>query len=375
MTMTAPVKPKVLIVDDSPESLHLLVEALRDCCAVVAARDGHHAMEMACRLPLPEVILLDVMMPGIDGYQVCRQLKAKEEFRHIPILFITSLQGAEAEQQALSMGGVDFIRKPINPAVVKARTMTHVELARARLQLVQQNRQLQEAAGMRDLVERMMHHDLKSPLGGIIGLPEILMEDDNLTHDQKEMLEQIIKGGHAMLEMINRSLDLYKMEEGTYLFQPDAVDLRLLFERIVVENHSLALRKSCPVVIHAEAEPSLWLVPAEELLCRSLFGNLVKNALEASPSGVPVTVTLTREPGEIEVRIHNQGAVPLPIREQFFSKFATHGKKGGTGLGCYSAMRMARIQQAHLSMKTSEEAGTSLLVRFPEWTAPVKEAP
>ncbi|MBF0426861.1 MAG: ATP-binding protein, partial [Magnetococcales bacterium] len=98
-----------------------------------------------------------------------------------------------------------------------------------------------------------------------------------------------------------------------------------------------------------------------------LFGNLIKNALEASPEGGCVTITLAREGGWGVVGIHNQGCVPSPIREKFFEKFATHGKLGGSGLGCYSAMLMAKVQRADLAMATSEVAGTTLTARFPVW--------
>ncbi|MEO5379162.1 MAG: hybrid sensor histidine kinase/response regulator [Magnetococcus sp. DMHC-6] len=365
--MFSKIKPKVLIVDDSPESLHVLVDALRSSCSLVVAKDGQQALKMACMSPLPEVILLDVVMPGTDGYQVFRQLKERALCREIPVLFITALQDVEQEHLALSMGAVDFIRKPINPLVVKSRTMTHVELARARIRLQEQNQQLQETVKMRDLVERMMHHDLKGPLGAIIGIPEAIKEDANLTSEQKKLLDLLSKSGLSMLEMINRSLDIYKIEEGSYSFCPVAVDVLFILDRLVAENQPLIEGKGCPVEIHAPAGESPWLIAAEELLCRSLFSNLLKNALEATPMHTSVTLTLSRESEQVVVRIHNQGAVPLAIREKFFSKFATFGKLGGTGLGCYSAMLMARVQKAQLAMTTSEEEGTTLIVRFQAW--------
>ncbi|MBF0284335.1 MAG: hybrid sensor histidine kinase/response regulator [Magnetococcales bacterium] len=366
--MSPPRKPKVLIIDDSPESLHILVEALRDCCAPFVAKDGRRALELARRPPPPEAILLDVMMPESDGYEVFRQIRQIESCREIPVLFITALQDVEREQQALAMGAVDFLRKPIHPAVVRARLMTHVELARARFRLVEQNHRLEEAARMRDLVERILHHDLKGPLGVILGLPELMMTEDNLTPEQVEMLRLIRSGGNTMLEMINRSLDLYKMEEGVYAFEPVALDLRPVIERAAAEYLPLSRSKSCPILLSPQADAAPWRVPAEDLLCRSLFGNLLKNALESSPAGSPVTVALRRDGATVEVRLHNRGAVPLPIRERFFHKFATHGKPGGSGLGCYSAMLMARVQRAELTMQTSDEEGTSLIVRFPAWT-------
>ncbi|CAK0752458.1 hypothetical protein CCP4SC76_2320013 [Gammaproteobacteria bacterium] len=138
--MVNPAKPKILVVDDSPDNLYVMIEALRNHCTVEVALGGRQALEMALRQPLPEAILLDVMMPDMDGFEVCRQFKNLEASRDIPVLFITILENVNEEQRALAMGAVDFIRKPINPAVLRARVLTHVELARARGLLVGQNR-------------------------------------------------------------------------------------------------------------------------------------------------------------------------------------------------------------------------------------------
>lgn len=121
-------KARVLIVDDVNENLHALVSILRDKYAVVAATSGEKAIELAARQPPPDLILLDIKMPVMDGYEVCRRLKQMPETRHIPVIFVTALTDILDEEYGLSLGAVDYITKPFHPAIVLARVQNHVNL-------------------------------------------------------------------------------------------------------------------------------------------------------------------------------------------------------------------------------------------------------
>jgi sigma-B regulation protein RsbU (phosphoserine phosphatase) len=121
-------KPKVLIVDDTPENIQVLMEALKNQYAIVAAINGEKALRMAVTEPKPDLILLDVMMPGMDGHEVCRRLKADEQVRHIPIIFVTAKTEVEDETLGFQLGAMDYITKPFSIPVVKARVKAHLEL-------------------------------------------------------------------------------------------------------------------------------------------------------------------------------------------------------------------------------------------------------
>jgi phosphoserine phosphatase RsbU/P len=122
---------KVLIVDDTAENIHLLMNLLKDEYAIVAAKDGEKALKLIQGQNPPDLILLDIMMPGMDGYAVCRRLKEDERTREIPVIFITALSEAEDEARGLNLGAVDYITKPFNPAIVKARVRNHLALREA----------------------------------------------------------------------------------------------------------------------------------------------------------------------------------------------------------------------------------------------------
>lgn len=224
-------------------------------------------------------------------------------------------------------------------------------------------------AQLKEDVERITRHDLKAPLTAFIGLPEALLMDDNLSDEQRQVVEVIRQSGLKMLDMINLSLDLFKMESGTYRFEPKPVDLLALLRRIKDETARLARSKGLSLEFLVDKrEPvqgETFPVLGEELLCYSMLANLVKNALEASPQGASVSVNLWRDPGA-KVAVRNLGAVPPEMRERFFEKYATFGKAGGTGLGTYSAMLIAKTHGGSIALDTREHGATTVIVWFPE---------
>jgi len=128
-------KQKVLIVDDTPENIQVLMETLKGEYAIVAAINGQKALQIAVTAPIPDIILLDIMMPEMDGYEVCRRLKADRKTRNIPVIFVTAMDQEEDETKGLELGAVDYITKPISPAIVRARVKTHLSLRSAQQRL------------------------------------------------------------------------------------------------------------------------------------------------------------------------------------------------------------------------------------------------
>jgi len=132
-----PKSHRILVVDDTPENIQLLAEILERDYIVIAATNGYKALQLAKRVPPPDMILLDVMMPGIDGFEVCARLKSEPETKEIPVIFVTALDNQGNEAEGLAVGAVDYITKPINESLVKARVQNHLELKRHRDQLTQ----------------------------------------------------------------------------------------------------------------------------------------------------------------------------------------------------------------------------------------------
>jgi CheY-like chemotaxis protein len=143
-----PEKPVILIVDDQPENIRMLMEVLKDEYATIPATSGEAALEKIGAGTLPDLVLLDIMMPGIDGYEVCRQLKANPETRHIPVIFITAISEVMDATKAFDLGAVDYVAKPFHPPTVKARVNTHISFSQTLADLKAALAQVRTLRGM-----------------------------------------------------------------------------------------------------------------------------------------------------------------------------------------------------------------------------------
>ncbi len=359
---------KILIADDIKANVTILKKLLEKEYDLVCLFDGQSVIKYVASNSV-DLILLDILMPGMDGYEVCRHLKADERTKNIPIIFITSKSKDEDETLGLDLGAVDYITKPFSYPVVKARIKTQLALINAVRELESQNEMLREAAVLREDVERITRHDLKNPLVAIIGYSELSLIQENLPQVLRRSLTIIKDSGYKMLEMINLSLDLFKMERKNYQLNAESVDVLSVIRKIVQETSEWARTKGVTIDIEINGtqavDNDVFTIQSEELLCYSMMSNLIKNAIEASPHKEKVIISLD-EDDEFLISIHNKGAVPLEVRDIFFDKYSTAGKKKGTGLGTYSAKLIVKTHGGNIDFKTSEESGTIIWARLPK---------
>ncbi|SLM31927.1 putative Histidine kinase [Desulfamplus magnetovallimortis] len=242
---------------------------------------------------------------------------------------------------------------------------------------------LKERTKHQEEVERITRHDMKTPLNSIIGFPEILLQDNYLApllhNEHIELIQSIKKSGYIMLNMINLSLDMLKMENNTYTLKAVNVDVLEVIRKIISDLRYLANMKNIifDILIKDKSDSDYgdsFEILGEELLCYSMFANIIKNAVEASPEKEKITITFSKNLSKdfsgsnlkqdqfALISIHNYGVVPLSIKETFFDKYATSGKKGGTGLGTYSAKLMAETLGGSISMTTDDAKGTVISV-------------
>jgi len=230
-----------------------------------------------------------------------------------------------------------------------------------------QEQALRESVRLREEVERMSRHDLKTPLNSVIAMSRLLRDSGRVVPEDAELLGTIERAGYRILNMVNLSLDLFRMETGTYQFHAQAVDLSAVACRVAADLESQAASKGIEVRVRANgisAATQEVLARGDELLCYSMFANLVKNAIEASPAGGTISISLKQEDGSVVAEVHNAGEVPEAMRGRFFRKYATTGKSAGLGLGTYSAQLMARVQEGELSLESSEARGTTLVAHL-----------
>lgn len=224
------------------------------------------------------------------------------------------------------------------------------------------------AENLREEVERITRHDLKSPLNAVVGLANLLQDDENLTDDQVESLRVIEHSGNTMLNMINLSLAMYRMERGAYTVKAERIDLLPLLAEVLTELETTLSAHKVKADIRIRgvlAGPGAgFFVIGERLLCWALLYHLVQNAVEASPPGERVHIHFD-EDKSCCVSVHNMGMVPDKIRDTLFDKFITEGKKEGTGLGAYCARLVVQTLGGSISYTSTKAEGTTMRVRLP----------
>lgn len=217
-------------------------------------------------------------------------------------------------------------------------------------------------------VEKIMRHDLKTPLNAMMGFPQLMLNDDNLTDTQKEMLGIIIESGNLMLGQINSSLDIYKMEAGTCDLNIADQDILDIIRRIGNDLKSIVKSKIICIDVYVNGKRSNTsqnlVLRTDAALVYTLLTNIIKNALEASPDEEAVSINLNEENQGLVISVNNQGMIPVEIRDRFFEKFVSTKGSAGTGLGTYSSKLIANALGAEISFTTNEINGTTIFINF-----------
>lgn len=335
----------LLIVDDNVPNREMLVRSLqRQGYTVSVAADGRQALERVRAEPF-DLILLDVQLPEMNGYEVLQRLKDDSDLRHIPVLMISALDDMESIILCIQAGAEDYLPKPFHSVLLKARIDACLEKKRLRdreLQLfeqVQENyRRLQEAEALRDDLTQMLVHDLRTPLTSLLtGLQTLCVT--NLDPTDREMLAMAIQGGHTLLRMINDVLDIHHMEAGSLALEREELEAKSLIEAAVQQVAPLAAEKKLRLT--EDIAPDLPVFFGDEEKLRRTLINLLGNAIKFTPSGGRIRVSAQREEDGIAVLFAVQDTgegIPKEAFQRIFDKFGQveqrkAGRKMSTGLG------------------------------------------
>ena len=362
-------KPSILVVDDTPDNLTLLSELLKDEYKIQVCTNGAKALEICFGDTPPDLVLLDIMMPEMDGFEVASQMSEHPNAQYIPVIFVTAMEGVDARIKGLNLGAVDYIAKPVNPDVLKPRVRNFMRFVQLRKNLKADYEQMVETAHLREDVEHITRHDLKGPLAGVIGLLQSLIHNEHLGRREREQLELIEETTNQVMQLVSLSDTFYKIETGKFELQPRGVDVGDMLRRIAEIDTVTFGAKELKIVVDTQNPggsdmPQAW---ADPMLCYSAFQNLVKNACEAAPVGSTIAIrVLDQDP--LQISIANEGAVPEPIRARFFEKYSTAGKQGGTGLGTYSAKLLTEAQHGSIRLD-AQDSSTTITLTLPKLSA------
>ena len=398
-------KPIVLVVDDTPDNLALMSGLLTDEYRVKVASSGEKALRIASSEAPPDLILLDIMMPGLDGYAVCERLKGQPKTANIPVIFLTAKSDMEDEKRGLELGAVDYITKPISPPIVMARVRNHLslkamtdslrdqneylerEVARrmceqmAIREVAVQNLQLEAASRMKSEFLANMSHELRTPLNAIIGFAEVLRDGlaGGLEPKQKDYANEIFVSGSHLLALINDILDLSKVEAGkmTLTLEPVSVSLLVQAGLQVVRETAMAHRQRLTALV----APDLGEVWLDGRKFKQILYNLLSNAVKFTPDGGEVRVEARRATPKapvggpcgpfLEIVVKDSGiGVSAADQARLFEPFtqidSTLARRyQGTGLGLAMVKRLAELHGGTVALSSTSGEGSTFTVRLP----------
>jgi len=365
-TQTLTESQSILIVDDSSDNLELLGGLLKQDYRVKLVKSGEKALEVAWGEQTPDLILLDVMMPGMSGFEVLAKLRTHPQSDQIPVIFITALTQEQNKLQGLEGGAVDYITKPIQPELLKLRVKNLMNYMALHKNLQNDYDNLIEKQRLQESVEMLLNNDLKGPINGLMSIAQSLKHEHVTVKEHKHNVELLETLSQQLLQMITLSSELFKIESNRYQFAPSPFSIHAQLKQIVLLVQKTYVEKRQVIYLEPfEEEPEhQFIVEADEPLCYSMLFNLIKNACEAAPDKTQVAITLSSDTN-IRVTIQNTGAVDPSIREQFWDKSVTTNPVYGAGMGTYSAKLLAQAQGIKVDMSTSDEHNsTSVKVTF-----------
>jgi len=362
---------RVLVVDDDRLNIRILSGILKSEGYVFAeASSGERALEIYPSFR-PNLVLLDVMMAGINGYEACRELKRLYGDDCAPIVFITAKNEADDVVEGLAAGGADYLAKPFQKKEVVARIRTHLRgqmLAEQQKLLVAQ---LSKANAAKNRFLGMAAHDLRNPLASIRGLAEFLRDGvvGDLTPDQLDLINTIHTASQSMLRMVNELLDVATIESGELKVVPSDHNLCELIEKSVYLANIDAAKKNTHISFTPPvAPPSAWIDAAK---IQQVVDNLLNNAVKYSPPGSRIIAEYNWDAQHRSFGVKDQGpGIPENERDKLFKDFGrlsvqpTGGEKS-TGLGLAICRKIVEAHQGTIVAENLPVGGCEFRVTLP----------
>lgn len=340
-----PVKNTVLIVDDAVDNLAVMVGLLKDTYKVLVAKDGQTALNLCQSGNAPDIVLLDIMMPEMDGYQVLNALREHPQSESIPVIFVSALHETANQIRGLQRGAIDYLVKPVQPDILKLRLANLLATVNLQRDLQANYDNMLALSRLRDSVDELIHHDLKSPLAAISAMLQRLSQDKNCPKDWRAKLTAIDDLTMQSINTVNLSSEIFKIETGRFILKPERFSAHGLVKQVLHSMHVTFHHKQLIAFQFPDEDPNgQFDVLADATLTYSLLLNLIKNAFEASTLRTKVAIHLSIEQGNVVIQIENSGVVPEQIRPRFWDKYVTSQKVEGVGLGTYSARLLAKAQ-------------------------------
>ncbi len=380
----------ILVVDDTPENISVLASTLeREGYKILVALNGQTAIERA-RLGQPDLILLDIMMEGMDGFETCIRLKEIEETKDIPVIFMTALIDTEEKVKGFKAGAVDYVTKPYQAEEVLARVKTHIMLNTLQKKLVEANETLEQKVRQRTIeLEKakikaeeseklkteflaQMSHEVRTPLNGIVAAISFIEEDCKSENQQtKEDFALIKRGSERLIRTIDLIMNVSQIQSETYSFNEERFNLFSdVLQNLYVQSKPEAEKKQLDFTINKTATDSI--IKYDMDFAQNIFSHLIDNAINYTLSGSISINLLNDNEGNKIVEIKDTGiGMAEDYLEKMFEPFSQEDSGltrmyEGVGLGLTLVKLLCNKTNLDLKCQSQKNVGTTFIIKFPK---------
>jgi len=357
-----PSSMKILMVDDVAENIRVLSQVLRpQGYQLAVAQCGEKALKVAGHFK-PDLILLDVMMPGIDGFETCRQLKACAFMAYVPVVFLTAKSDINDIVDAFDVGAVDYITKPFNHQEVCVRIRTHLQLRYSRVRLKQLNEEKNKLLGM-------AAHDLRNPISTIQGYSEMLLDEECDQAETQDVLRCMQQLAQDMFVLVNDLVDASSVEQGELrLLKADTCVADLVNNKVKM---SLFRAKKKNIQLDRDIAEDIPEIALDATRIGQVLDNLIGNAIKYSDAGSRVVVVVEAVPGHVRFAVtdNGHGINPADVGHLFSAfRCADNRPTAGetsTGLGLAIAKKMVQAHGGEIGVESQVGEGSTFYFTLP----------
>lgn len=359
----------VMIIDDEPENLNVLEASLSyDGYRVCVFPSGEMALAHAHDEP-PDLVLLDIRMPGLNGYEMCRRFKADDKLQSIPVLFLSALTATEDIAAGFACGGVDYIAKPFREPEVLARVRTHIALSKSYLRLASQHEQLRTLERQRDTLVHMLVHDMRSPLQVILANLEMVVESGakDLNATDLDSLYAAIHGTRLLTRMVSTTVDLSRMESGDIPLRRESVSVYGIFGSACAQ----ALSPSSGRKITERIAYSCPRLLCDIEITVRIVANLLANALKYALGNSKIVFGAEPDPSGVRIWVRDQGpGIPAQFHKRIFDKFGIanqplDSRPPSSGLGLAFCKLAVEAQGGNIGVESEPGKGSTFWFTLP----------
>jgi two-component system sensor histidine kinase/response regulator len=355
----------ILIVDDNIKNLQVLGNALYSSGYLISvAKSGKQALQLIEK-NLPDLILLDIMMPEMDGYETCKQLKASPSTAQIPVIFLTAKNETEDLIRGFQSGGVDYITKPFNREELLVRVKTHIELKKSRETILEQSKQLQKLNAAKDKLFAVISHDLRDPIGTLEASLKILKDDPEFL---KQHLDELINMTSDTKTMMEDLLNWSKNQQAAISITPKRIDLHELIKQAIKLFKGKADAKN--ITFEWKSSTALWATADREMIF-TVLRNLISNSIKFTHPEGTIAISTRHTENNIEVSVTDTGIgmsestiAKILTPQAFHSTFGTKGEKG-TGIGLQICRDFINYNNGKLKIQSVPNQGSQFSFTLP----------